>query len=760
MDAKKGAMSVVFILITVLFSSQVIADTHTYFFAGCHVGPESDAFMTVLNPNEERAELTITFFYEKNKSTVEMRRVDPHSTALFDLSNLAPPSVFGVKIDSDLPVAVQHAQFDGTYSGGFGSVAAPATDKVWYFAEGYTSGNVKTYLSLLNPSDVNTDVTITLYYEGGEKKVFRVDVPAKRHVRLDLKERTMPEKRFGIHVVSTVPIVAETSNYNKRFSAGSGGIGSNALSKTLHFPSGRAGVEETDFINIVNPSRNPAEVKVTVYYEDGEKHVIDEEVPQVGKKMIMLNNYVELDRSYSAVVESDVAVAAEITHYDDARSAGYGYMGIAEPVKSAYFGKPLGAESYLAVFNPAPKDAVLELTFYYADGEVKTLTASAKGQSRSTVDLDAVGMKNRVYGIRLVSSAPVFVVQESYEERFSAGYGTAGSSLPLDVAMEADSEEKSGVPGIVGDAVLSEVHEFSRVDREDVSPSRFKSSVSGGLEGVVKSTYYFGDAMFVVWEFDYADASAAGAGVEGAVAGGLFTILEISETGIKGRSAYHFIAEKSEGFIVQDGELMLVAVGGKGDPAMTEELTASLLSGEDAPERGGWSFTRILLVIAALLIFIVLIRWLFRRTEHGDEFDDFDDDFDDEDYAWKEEIPSAVPPKKTSEKSPAKKKVKAAKPAAKPAAEKKPAPKKEEDASKPEKEAVKVFPRPEKRGRGRPKKKSPEELEAEDARKFRVREKPDHEKTAQDFLDELEDIPDYEDVFRHVNREHEEIKPK
>jgi hypothetical protein len=44
--------------------------------------------------------------------------------------------------------------------------------------------------------------------------------------------------------------------------------------------------------------------------------------------------------------------------------------------------------------------------------------------------------------------------------------------------------------------------------------------------------------------------------------------------------------------------------------------------------------------------------------------------------------------------------------------------------------------------------------------KISIKEIPHDKLTAQDILDELEEIPDYEDVFRHVNRDQEEIKPK
>ncbi|MFC1742114.1 hypothetical protein ACFL3V_06270, partial [Nanoarchaeota archaeon] len=53
-----------------------------------------------------------------------------------------------------------------------------------------------------------------------------------------------------------------------------------------------------------------------------------------------------------------------------------------------------------------------------------------------------------------------------------------------------------------------------------------------------------------------------------------------------------------------------------------------------------------------------------------------------------------------------------------------------------------------------------EEKKETPKKKVSITEKPKEKMTAQDILDQLDDIPEYEDVFRHVNRDHEEIKPK
>ncbi len=306
---KKGVL--IFILAILLLAAAVSAEKpFSYYIPGGYSDVGGTAYLDIFNPGEEPASIDVVVYHEKNDSSVLQLNLAPHKNVRMDFAGYGS---LGLEVKSDRQLAVNGVQYDDTYSGGFGGAASEKADFVWYFGEGYSSGMVKTYLYLLNPGMRESQASVVLYYDNGQKKTFNLQIPASRHVVVDLKEKTQPEKRFGIKVTSPVPIVAGTGNYNKHFSAGSGGVGASKLSKAWYFPDGYASVDASDFLNVVNPSFGTAHITVTVYYDDGKTRTFDETVDAASKKMLLLNNYVEQLKWYSVVVESDVSVVVEKT---------------------------------------------------------------------------------------------------------------------------------------------------------------------------------------------------------------------------------------------------------------------------------------------------------------------------------------------------------------------------------------------------------------------------------------------------------------
>ena len=729
----------VFVLAFVLLAVCVSAADFKYYIPGAYVNEESAAFVNILNPNDNPAQVELAFLYEKNDSGRSELKVEPYSAVSHRLS--ASTGSFGIVVSSDDPVAVSSVQYDGTYSGGFGSPAAEPSS-AWYFAEGYTSGMVKTYLYILNPSEKETEVDVTLYYDNGEKKTFSEHVPAMKQVRLDLKEKTMPEKRFGIKVTSAVPVVVSAGNFNKHFSAATGGVGASSTAKKWYFPSGYTSDDASEFLNILNPSLGVAHLTVTLYYSDGRTRSFDDTVSAGSKKMIMLNNFAEELEWFSTVVESDIGVVAELTHYDDSYSAGHGGVGATEALETAYFSSGFvddDVKTSLAVFNPSDAEAEIDITFYYSDSSVMILPFKAPSMVRSTVDIAGRAVKGKLFGFKVQSSEPVVMQEFVYDKAYSAGHGNFGMALPVEEPEVVEVGVDELVPPPVGD--------YRLVKEEVVSASKFAESVSAGLEGVVKYSYEFEGSPVIAWRFSYGDDDYAYDALGAALSGDLFRLLEVGPALLAGLDANYFSAEKSAGYFWLNGKDLYVFVGEKDDQTAVFGLAEMFASSapQDSP---GMSLWNILLIIIGLIVLVFIIRSVFRKEPEEDEFD------------WEETIPSAEPVKK--KKSARKKPAKRAEKKKTEAKKQEPEERKEEAQEKKTVKKKHVKRKPAKKPKPAEDKKEEDEEKPEQRKepKITVKEIPPERLTAQDILDQLDDIPDYEDVFRHVNRDHEEIKPK
>ncbi|MFH1064720.1 MAG: DUF5719 family protein [Candidatus Woesearchaeota archaeon] len=742
-----------FVLGLVLFASLVSAQDagFTQYFAGCHVSEESDCFLHVLNPFDHPVDAQITVYHEKDGPVSFTAAIGAHSTFSLDLSDKASGAL-GIKVESDDILVVDGVQYDDTRSAGFGDLAVPEPSFNWYAANGYSSGTVKTFLYILNPASRESSVTVTLYYDNGEKKTFQLQAPAERVLRVDLKERTQPEKRFGVKVTSTAPVVVSSATFDKSLSGAYGGHATTVVEKGWLFPGGKVSDKDGAFLDVLNPSLGVAHLTITIYYDDGSTTEVDETVPAKSKRHLVLSSYTLESEEFSIAVDSDVDVAATVFFASD--ESGFGGSGASGPSADAYFAYGIVNtlyDTYLSVFNPSGEEADLKITFYYDDGSVKSSGFKAPSMMRSTVELDAI--EGKPFGLSVESSAPVVVSQVVHDKKRSASYSYIGAS-----GITPDYEE--GLPMITG-AVVAEPAPTSLIliKEENIANSRFKDSMQEGLVSVTKSSYLHDESDSIAWRFVYSDDKSAASAAGTALAGGILTAIEITPATVSGTDMQKFISTKSEGFLWLNGAEVYVFIAAKGDIDVAQglaELRVAEVPVSDTAEKR--SISQILIYILALIIVVFIVRRVFRSSEDLDDEDD--------DAVWSDDIDSAKPKTKKQKSSDIKKKT------AKKKVKKKhtPEPKKETPVTVKKEDHKKEIQKHEKKQKiskeepkpavNTPSHDKKTQTSHDKKPKISIREIPRDQLTAQDILDNLEDIPDYEDVFKHVNRDNEVIKPK
>jgi len=230
----------------------------------------------------------------------------------------------------------------------------PATE--WYSAEGklMDTRNVKIgdhwdsgdWLCLMNPGDQVAHVTITVFYEDMEPRECALTIPPRRasqrplHAVAGLIEHN---KQYGLRVRSTAPIVAqETRGEYEPGDPVTNAMGSTMLQpgplgerdKELYYADGiilAGGVlEESEWLSVLNPNREEAMVKLTIYYsKDSEPSSYEFSVPAERVGCVKMDNLpmVPKNQLFSVKIESSVPVAAEEVrrayekgHYSCARS--------------------------------------------------------------------------------------------------------------------------------------------------------------------------------------------------------------------------------------------------------------------------------------------------------------------------------------------------------------------------------------------------------------------------------------------------------
>ncbi|NQU79134.1 hypothetical protein HQ545_05180 [Candidatus Woesearchaeota archaeon] len=731
---KKSAVLFLILVIVITAACASAEDTYTYYLAGGLSGFDSWTSVGILNPGAESADVEIRLFNERNGSDKRILSIEAHSMKIINLSS--SDTSFGAAVLANKALIVDYSVVDSSYSGGFGSSTSPKVDVNWYFSEGYNSGSAKTYLYILNPSSRPANVTVTLYYEGSDKKTFSVGVPARRHLSVDLKGRTLPEKTFGIKVFSSEPIVASAATFDKKMGGASGGIGSTGLSKKWYFADGFADAQSTSFLYITNPSLGSAKVKITAFYTDGSMRNFLDVVPSGSRKTFMLNNYVESGRDFSFMVESDTNVVAGYAYFDG--QLGFGGIGAETGLTDQYFACSSlsdGVESYLAIFNPSQKETGIEITLYYEDGSVETRDFLAPSLMRSTFEF--INVKSMPFGIRVKNTEPVVVSRVLLDKKSSCGFSCMGLRFIM-------FEEEVVLPDVVDAlAVNPESDEdYVLMKEEHVAAARFSQSIRGDLSSVVKFTYDLSGNDIVAWRFNYDDVKSASDSLTSVLSGDLFKMLEVTPVDIDGVAMHYFVSEKSTGYAWLNDDVLFIVVAEDKDDALGLSLRLMISSPPDKKN----NLSTILLIIGALIFLIVFIRWLSRHLS------------DDDDSVWAEMIPDAKPKTKKGEVKKNKKRTKKLKKTKK-SNKSLVTDKQSQDSQGGLKKESQKGLKSQKESQKQVLKHVPKPVSIE-RRKKSITEVPREELTAQDILDNLEDIPDYEDVFRHVNRDHEEIKPR
>jgi hypothetical protein len=153
-----------------------------------------DTWLCFLNPNLETANITIDYMRSDGTALPPQKeKVSGFSRYTLYVNGMVGKGEFSFHITSDQPIVVERPMYftyKYIWNGGHDNMAIDHTSGEWYLAEGATWKGIETYLTILNPLEVDQTVIVEYLMENSGYKEVEFVVPGNsrytRNVNADV----------------------------------------------------------------------------------------------------------------------------------------------------------------------------------------------------------------------------------------------------------------------------------------------------------------------------------------------------------------------------------------------------------------------------------------------------------------------------------------------------------------------------------------------------------------------------------------------
>lgn len=421
---------------------RTLADQSTvrarWYFAEGNVADYSQR-LSFFNPTATRADARVTLIRPGNPPVTQIVPVPANGRADLTVNDLVQGSAaLPAIVESSAPILAERSMSLTTDIDGGPGISE--LSRVWYFAEGSTAGDSRTFLILFNPNPANVQATVAYMRRDGVNFEQPVTIPAQSRTVIAVDDITLPDGQlplanadFGVQVVASQPIAAErTMRFGPNSTALTTGRGVASLSRSWHFAEGTTedGFQYT--LLVLNPNNQAASTTATFMGPDGRKETRRYAIPPRSQLAIDVNEIVP-DLGVSAMVESDRPVAVERSLVFNNGQAGTVGAGAAAPHFRWAFvdGRTSDATYYLAVSNPGRTRARVTVDFTFGGGATGSQSFDVPPGARYTLAV------HELYPNEAAVSAVVSATQPIVAERsVYPGGGVRGGSTTLGIALE------------------------------------------------------------------------------------------------------------------------------------------------------------------------------------------------------------------------------------------------------------------------------------------------------------------------------------
>ncbi len=425
--------------------AQQAAASRTWYFAEGSVGNSFREFLSLFNPNSTPATVTVTYLFQGGPPRVFTHTVNPFSRGTVNANGdlqISPENLqqsISAIVQSTIPIVAERPMYftyRGIASGTDVLGATNANSSTFYFAAGDSSAGYSTFVSILNPSTVDTAHVIIHYYSGGGLAGFQtLDIgPMRRGTGSPGSAGVY--KKVAILVTSSIGIVVERPMYFSTNISTAGGAVSGAASAVgvtgpgsdWLFAEGYTGTNFQEYLVLANFTYSDAQANVKLEYTNGSVQTVPVTVKKLSQYFFDVNNAFAHPLPGSTPTTS---VSAEVTSSTPAIVAErqmyfhYGWQKI--PGLTDVIGEPGPAShslynfaegfitsnfyEFLAIQNPTGNAESASVTLY-VNGTPKKVTSQLPPHSRTTLGINGlVGPITATVSISVEAPSGVIVAE-------------------------------------------------------------------------------------------------------------------------------------------------------------------------------------------------------------------------------------------------------------------------------------------------------------------------------------------------------------
>jgi hypothetical protein len=336
-----------------------------------------------------------------------------------------------MKVESEKDIVAErpmYFNYHNAWPGGTVEQGIKEPRTTWYLAEGATHPGFEEWISIQNPGDSDANVMITYMFPGGATQQQGLTVGAHSRSTVDVNGAVGPYKDVSARVGSNQPIVVERPmyfNYHNKWTGGSICAGVPDLSDTWYLAEGATQPGFEEWISLMNPGSDPANVEITYMFPGGATQKQGVSLPPTSRETIMVNNVVGPNKDVSAMVKADKPIIAERPMYflyHNAWSGGDTQFGATAATTSWFLSEGTTRsnkddgyfEEWISIQNPGDADASVDLTYMFTGGSTQQGNIDVPAHSRQTILVNGVVGPDKDVSVQLNSNQPIVVERPMY----------------------------------------------------------------------------------------------------------------------------------------------------------------------------------------------------------------------------------------------------------------------------------------------------------------------------------------------------------
>lgn len=383
------------------------ASNKWYFAEGC-TRNNFEQWICMQNPNDEKANVTITYMMENSETKTTSHSIPARSRYTVSVNSgneVGSDKDVSAMIEADSPIICErpmYFNYMGAWQGGHNTMGATEPLRDWYFAEGYTGEGFDMWLCLQNPDETKTaTVTVEFMFEDRQNETKKLEIPPTSRETWKINDLIGQGHNVSMSVSGDIPIVAERPMYffyKYKWFGGHIVAGVPEASKEWYFAEGctRSGFEQ--WLCMQNPNDEKATVEVRYMFETGEVLPMTYELPPKSRVTKYVNEEIGFqERDVSTAVMSDIEIICERPVYFDYKgiiSGGHNVSGATSLNNTWYFAEGccgFNIEEWLCIQNPQNFPVNVTITYMTDYGYNIVREATIEPTSRYTINVnDAV----------------------------------------------------------------------------------------------------------------------------------------------------------------------------------------------------------------------------------------------------------------------------------------------------------------------------------------------------------------------------------